>query len=213
MATLFAPSTDYSIPASSESVLRTADAVRLRGINVEIVNTAADALAKIETLIPDGATVMTGASVTLQQIGLEAKLIDKNHRWINLKDDILAETDPKVQMEMRLKSILAPYYLGSVQAIAETGEIVVASASGSQLPAYAFSSSNLIWVAGTQKIVPTLEDALRRLREYSLPHENERIKAFGYPGSVLAKILIIEQEPPMLQRNVTLILVNESVGI
>lgn len=213
MTLTLAPDVDYAAPASSEIVTQTAEALRARGINVEIVDTPAEALAKIESLIPDGATIMTGASKTLQQIGLEDKLINKAHSWVNLKDEILAETDQKLQAELRLKSTLAPYYLGSVQAIAQTGEIVIASASASQIPAYAHSSQNVIWVAGVQKIVPTLEDALRRLREYAVPIENERIKTFGYPGTVLAKILIVENEPAGLGRNVTLILVNEPVGV
>ncbi|MBC7870466.1 MAG: lactate utilization protein [Chitinophagaceae bacterium] len=204
---------NYATPVSYEQVLQTADAVRARGINVEIVDTAAEALEKLTALIPAGATLMTGMSQTLQDIGLEARLIDKAHPWINLKDEMLAETDPAKQMEMRRNSTLSPYFVASVQAIVQTGEIVVASGTGSQLPAYAYSSPNVIWVAGVQKIVPTLDDALRRLREYSLPQENIRMQALYGMNSVLGKILIIEQEPPMMRRNITLILVNEPVGI
>ncbi len=204
---------NYAVPASHEQVLQTADAVRARGIHVEIVDTAAEALEKVTALIPAGATLMTGMSRTLQDIGFEARLIDKAHPWINLKDEILAETDPAKQMELRRNSILSPYFLGSVQAIVQTGEIVVASGSGSQIPAYTYSSLNVIWVAGVQKIVPTLDDALRRIREYALPHENERLQALSGMNSMVAKILIIEQEPAMLRRNVNLILVNEPVGV
>lgn len=208
-----APVIDYAAPASIERVSQTAAAVQARGINVHVVDTAADALDKIHSLIPAGATIMTGASKTLQQIGLEARLTEKNHHWVNLKDEIFAQQDPMLQMELRLKSTLSPYYLGSVQAITETGEIVIASASGSQIPAYAHTSRNIIWVAGAQKIVPTLEDALRRLHEYALPIENERAQATYGMNSVLAKILIVAHEPPMMQRNVNLILVNEPVGV
>lgn len=203
---------DYSRPAAPETVLRTADALRARGIKVEMVESAAQALARVNEIIPAGATIMSGASQTLQEIGLEAQLISKEHPWINLKDEIMAESDRALQMQMRVKTALAPWYLGSVQAIAETGEIVVASGTGSQIPSYAFSSPNLLWIAGTQKIVPTLEDALRRIREYSLELEHVRMQKMGRPGAMLGKILIIEQEPPMMGRNVNLILVNEAVG-
>lgn len=208
-------STDYTRPASPEQIQTTLGALNARGISAELVNTAADALERVKALIPAGASVMTAGSATLQHIGLEAMLIAKAHPWVNLKDSILAEKDPAAQKQLRLQSVLAPYYLGSVQAIAQTGEIVVASGSGSQLPSYAFSSSNVIWVAGVQKIVPTLEDALRRVREYSLPQEDARMKSMGYPGSMLAKILIVEKEPPFAYsgRKVNLILVNEPVGV
>ena len=115
-------------------------------------------------------------------------------------------------MQLRVKSALAPWYLGSVQAIAQTGEIVVASGSGSQLPSYAYTSPNLLWVVGIQKIVPTLDEGIRRIREYSLPLEHVRMQAMGRPGAMLTKILIIEHEPPRMGRNVNLILVNERVG-
>jgi hypothetical protein len=68
-------------------------------------------------------------------------------------------------------------------------------------------------VAGTQKIVPTLDAALKRVREYALPQEDKRMKSLGRPGSAINKLLIIEAEPAMLQRNVHLILVNHLVGV
>lgn len=203
---------DFSLPASAEAVVRAVEALRARGIKVHQVENAAQALAKVHDLIPAGATIMTGMSQTLQEIGLEAELINKQHPWVNLKDEILAETDPALQMQLRVKSVLSPWYLGSVHAIAETGEIVVGSGTGSQLPAYAYSSPNVLWVAGTQKIVPTLDTALRRVREYSLELEHERMRAFGFPGALLAKILIIEHEPESMWRKIQLILVDEALG-
>jgi hypothetical protein len=132
---------------------------------------------------------------------------------VNLKDSILAESDPVKQGELRAQSVLSPYFLGSVHAISESGEIVVASGSGSQLLSYTFTSKNVIWVVGTQKIVPTLDAAIKRVREYSLAREDERMKSLGAPGSRITKLLIIESEPPFLQRNVNIILVNELVGV
>lgn len=204
---------DYTQLATSDQIQQTIAAVQARGVKVQLVDTAAQALEKVQQLLPDGATVMTAASETLKTIGLEAMLKAKAHAWVNLKDALLAETDPAKQGVLRVQSTIAEYYLGSVHAIATTGEIVVASNSGSQIPSYSFSSKNVIWIAGVQKIVPTLEDGIRRVREYSLPREDEKMKAMGYRGSGIGKILIFEMEPPHLQRNVNLILVNQSVGV
>jgi hypothetical protein len=108
---------------------------------------------------------------------------------------------------------MAEFFLGSVNAIAETGELVFASATGSQLPPYAYTSRNIVWVAGAQKIAPTLDDALRRVREYVLPLEDERQKKNGNKaGSFIGRILILEREPAYLRRNLTLILVDEVLG-
>jgi L-lactate utilization protein LutC len=204
---------DYSLLATQAQIERTAAAVKARGTTVEVVDTGADALERIKQLIPAGATLTTGASVTLQQIGFEELLISKAHPWVNLKEAVLAEKDRAKQTELRRQSSLAQYFLGSVHAIAETGEIVIASATGSQLSSYAYSSPNIIWVAGAQKITPTLEDAMRRVREYSFPREDQRMKDMGAPGSLIGKIMIFEREAPYLNRHVTLILVREVVGV
>jgi|WetSurMetagenome_2_1015567.scaffolds.fasta_scaffold05099_6 L-lactate utilization protein LutB len=205
---------DYLNLPSPERIQRTIEAVTARGINVTFVEGREDALAEIYELIPTAASVMTGSSVTLQQIGLEAALKMGDHTWWNMKADIIAEKDPIQQAQLRKQATLAEYYLGSVHAIAETGEILIASATGSQLAPYAFSSAHVIWVAGAQKIVPTLEDAFRRLREYVQPLEDRRLKQVFGPEArgVVGKILVFERESPMLKRSVNLILVNEVLG-
>ena len=203
----------YSTLPDTVRLQKTIEAIKARGIMVELVETKESALARLQTLIPAGSVVMTGGSVTLTQIGLDALLISGNHPWRNFKADLLAEKDPTKQSAMRLQGTLAEYFLGSVNAIAETGELVFASATGSQLPAYAYSSRNVIWVAGAQKITPSLDEALRRVREYVLQMESERQKNVGNKGgSFIGRILIFEREPAYLRRNLHLILVNEVLG-
>ncbi len=203
----------YDALPAAEIVQRTVESVNARGIHTELVETKEAALERVQAIIPPGAVVMTGASVTLQQIGFENVLITGNHPWRNFKADLLAEKDPIKQSAMRREGTLAEFFLGSVNALAETGELVFASGSGSQLPAYAYTSRNVIWVAGTQKIAPTLEDAIRRVREYVLPLEDQRQKSLGnQAGSRINRILSIEGEPAYLRRNLTLILVNEALG-
>jgi len=204
---------DYAALPSRERILKTVEAVNARGIHADFVETKGEALAKVRSLIPPAAIVMTAGSVTLQEIGFEAILISGQHPWHNFKAELLAETDPIKQSAMRRQGTLAEVFLGSVNAIAETGELIFASGSGSQLPAYAYTSRNVIWVSGAQKITPTLDDALRRVREYTLPLEDERQKKFGNKmGSSIGRILIFEHEPAFLRRNLTLILVNEVLG-
>ena len=204
---------DYAALPTPERIHQTIESVKARGINAELVGTKEEALARIQAVIPEGAVVMTGGSVTLQQIGFEALLISGEHPWRNFKADLLAEKDPAKQSAMRRQGTLAEYYLGSVNALAETGELVFASGTGSQLPAYAYSSRNVVWVVGVQKITPTLDAALRRVREYVLPLEDQRQKSLGNKaGSFIGRILILEREPSFLRRNLTLILVNQVLG-
>ena len=203
----------YDSLPSPERIQRTLEAVNARGIHAELVETKEAALERVQAILPPGAVVMTGASVTLQQIGFEEILIRGIHPWRNFKADLLAEIDPVKHAAMRSQGILAEFYLGSVNALAETGELVFASGTGSQFPAYAYTSRNVIWVVGAQKITPTLEDALRRTREYVQPLEDQRQKSLGNrSGSHINRILILEHEPAYLRRNLTLILVSEILG-
>jgi L-lactate utilization protein LutC len=198
--------------SSQETIDRTIAGLKSRGINAEFVPNRQQALETVTRLIPAGAELMTASSRTLDEIGFLALLKSGKHQWNSLNDVVFAEKDPVKRAELRRRSINVDYFLGSVHAITETGETVVASASGSQIPSYAFTSKNVIWVAGAQKIVPSLEEGLRRVREYSLNLEIARMKSLGYPGSMIAKILIVEREPAMLGRKVSMILVNEKLG-
>ena len=195
-----------------ETVRRTKSALKSRGINAEFVPSRREALELVAGLIPAGAELMTASSRTLDEIGFLALLKSGKHQWTSLNDAVFAEKDPAKRAELRRRNINVDYFLGSVHAITETGETIVASASGSQIPSYAFTSKNVIWVAGTQKIVPNIEQGLRRVREHSLELETARMKSLGYPGSTIAKILIVEREPAQLGRKVSMILVNEKLG-
>ncbi len=201
----------YDNLASKESVEKVIVVVKPRGINPELVNTKEEALQRLKKLIPSGAEVMTGSSRTLEEIGFVNLLKSREHPWKNWKDIILAEKDEAKQMELRRKSVSSEYFLGSVHAIAETGEAVIASNTGSQLPSYAYTSKNVIWVVGTQKIVPTLEDAIKRVREYVFPLEDKRMKGLGFPGSNISKLLIFQKEINP-GRKIILLLVNEKLG-
>lgn len=202
---------DYNKLASEASIKKTMKALKGRGIDAEFVKTREEALKRLVESIPEGAEIMTGGSTTLEEIGFVDLLKSKRHKWKNLKDELLAEKDSEKQAELRKRSVTSEYFIGSVHAVAETGEVLVASASGSQIPAYSFSSDNIIWIVGAQKIVPTAEDAFRRVREHSLPLEDKRMKSIGYSGSTIGKLLVFEREI-LPNRKIRLIFVNEKLG-
>src|SRR5258708_7369235 len=154
---------NYEILASTESISKVEKALTANGFLPETVATGVEAFARIKELIPKGVSVMNGSSRTLEQIGFIDYLANGGHGWNNLHDGILAEKDPAKQMELRKYSVVSDFYLGSVHAVSESGELVVASASGSQFPHLAFTSPNLVLVVGTQKIVPTLAHAHKRI--------------------------------------------------
>ncbi|HVO37510.1 MAG TPA: lactate utilization protein [Spirochaetia bacterium] len=200
--------------ASLDRIQSTVEALKARGIQAEIAENGAEALARIKALTPAGASVSTGASLTLKEIGFEDYLTSGAHPWKNLKGEYLSEKDPARQTLLRRQSVLADYFLGSAHGVAQTGEVVIASMTGSQLSPYAYAAQNVIWIVGAQKITATLEEAVRRVREYVLPHEDARMKdsTGGRMGSRVGKLMIFEHEAPFLNRKVAMIIVREKLG-
>jgi L-lactate utilization protein LutC len=203
---------EYNKLATTESVQKTIEALGRRNVEAFAVESGALALEKIKELIPQGVSIMNGSSVTLEQIGFVDYLKGEKHGWNNLHKAIIEEKDPAKQALLRNQSSLSDYYLGSVHALVETGEFIIASNTGSQLPHVVFTSPNLIFVVSTKKIVPTLSDAMNRLSEHVIPLENAHIQKLYGRDTMLSKIVIFEHENPMMKRKVRMILVNEDLG-
>jgi len=203
---------NYNTLAKKEIVNRTAKALRSKNIETFILKNRREALNKIKELIPQGVSVMNGASKTLEQIGFVEYLKSGKHKWNNLHEAILAEKDPAKQAILRKQSVLSDYYLGSVHALMENGEFIIASNTGSQLPHIVFTSQNLIFVVSTKKIVPNFTQAIERLEKHIIPLEDKRMREQYGMGTAENKIIIFKNENPMLGRKIRMLLVEEDLG-
>lgn len=199
------------LPAEERGrIERTFAAPRPRGVDPVFVANRNEALANILARIPKGANVAHGSSTTLTQVGFVGYMRrpDSEYRYLNA--EWTKENDPANRARLRARPTMeADYYLGSVQAICETGEVIAADAGGSRQVGYVYGPPHVIWVAGTNKLVPTVEAGLRRLREVALPLEDQRMKDVGAPGSNIGKIVIYERERP---GRISLVLVGEALG-
>jgi hypothetical protein len=192
---------ELSSPDLGARIERTFSALQERGVRPLFVADRRAALAKILELIPQGAGVAHGHSTTLEEIGLVAALSRPDSPYRYLNTEWQAEDDPVRRKRLRARlSLESDYYLGSVQAICETG---------SRQAFYVYGPPYVIWVAGTNKLVPTLDEGLRRVYGVALPQEDERIKVAGGQGSSISKLVIYEHEDP---GRITLILVGEPLG-
>ena len=196
-------------PASAESISRTIEALAARNVDAVLVESREAALAKLRELVPEGSEVFVSTSETLDTIGY-TEYMHGNDRYINLHDQMLAQPDAAAQREFRRTTTTADYFVGSVQAIAETGEIVVASGSGSQIGAYSYGARRVILVAGTQKICATLADAEARTRGYTLERHDRWLEGRGSAPSPIGKYMVMEFEP--VAGRITMLLIPESLG-
>lgn len=198
--------------ANKELLSKTVDALKAKGYEVDVAQNAQKALDDIKATIPKGASVMNGSSVTLEQVGYVDYLASGKHDWVDLHAQIALENDLEKRARLRRESVLSDYYLGSVHALAETGEFVIASNTGSQLPHVVFTSPNLIFVVSTKKIVVNLDSALKRLTEHVVPLEDKHMQELYNQNTALNKIVIFKGEAPMIGRKIKFILVEEDLG-
>ena len=203
------PATPFTDPAPIDRLERAADALRSHGFAVEILDDAAAARTRIKDLIPEGASVYTAASETLRLSGINAD-INTSGRYEAVGPRSVA-MDRATQMDEIRRLLASPdIIVGSVAAVTETGSLVVASATGSQLSGYAGGAARAIWVVGAQKVVPDLPAALRRVEDHCLPLETARAQAvYGQP-SAINRLLVINAEP--YPGRGTVLLLREAIG-
>jgi YkgG family uncharacterized protein len=201
--------TMFADPAPAQRLEQAAAALTAHGFTVEILDDPAAARTRVKDLIPEGTSVFTGASETLRLSGIEED-INASGRYDAIRPRALA-MDRATQMDEIRRLLASPdIIVGSVAAVTETGSLVVASASGSQLPGYAGGAARAIWIIGAQKVVPDLSTALRRVEDYALPLESARAQvAYGQP-SAINRLLILNAE--FQPGRGTVLLLREAIG-
>lgn len=204
---------DYSKLATDAQIAAASAALKSHTITVSVVDDRNAAKELALSLLPAKAQVMAMTSITLEETGIaEAISTSESLQSVHaLLKTMNRETDGQRMQEL---GAAPEWSIGSVHAITEDGKIVIASNTGSQLPAYAYGSGHVIFVVGTQKIVPTMSQAMERLDEYVIPLESARArKAYGLPESfhtAANKLLIISSEN--IADRIHVIFVKEKLG-
>jgi acyl-CoA hydrolase len=186
----------------------TVTALEEHGFSVEVVGDLDAARQAVLARIPQGSSVMTNTSVTLAETGL-ADAINDGGPYESARNKMFALDFATEAQQMKAIGGQPDYALGSVHAITRDGTLVIASASGSQLASYAWGAANVIFVAGAQKLVPTLAAAHERIYQHSLPLEDARAQAAYGQHSQVGKILEIHTELP---GRIHVVLIRQQVG-
>jgi L-lactate utilization protein LutB len=196
------------LPVSDDRVLKkTIKALTGNGITVEVAENGEEAKQRVLELLPKRAEVMDMTSVTLEEIGLKDELHTADIHT-TVKKTLTKLSDKKTKRRL---GAAPDYAVGSVHAVTEDGQVLIASNTGSQLPAYAYGAEHVIWVVGIQKIVKDIAEGMQRIYDYILPLEADRArKAYGATGSNVSKILIINKE--VNPERIHMIIVKEPLG-
>ena len=201
---------DFIAPASEAELETLAANLRARNFETVIVDDGAAAKAEVLKRIPEGASVHSGKSKTLEDAGIFAELMEGDeYDFIRKKTSTM---DRRTQgTEIRKLGASPDVMLGSAHAVTQAGQIVVTSASGSQLGPMVSGAGRLILVIGSQKIVPDLDAAFRRIQDYVFPWEDARLRETLGVGSKIARTLILEQD--FMPGRTTVILVRQPIGV
>ena len=207
MSTTHASDRFTALP-DDQTLAATVVALEEHGFSVEVVDDLDAAREAVLARIPEGSSVMTNTSVTLQETGI-ADAINDGGPYDSARNKMMALDFATQLQEMKAIAGQPDYALGSVHAVTRDGTLVIASASGSQLASYAWGAANVIFVVGAQKLVPSLEAARERIYEHSLPLEDARAYAAYGQNSFVGKVLEIHQELP---GRIHVVLIRQSVG-
>jgi len=198
----------FTVLPDEQTLASTVTALEEHGFSVEVVDDLDAARKAVLARIPHGSSVMTNTSVTLAETGI-ADVINDGGPYESARNAMFALDFVTQAQQMKVIGGQPDYALGSVHAITRDGTLVIASASGSQLASYAWGAASVIFVAGTQKLVPSLEAAHQRIYQHSLKLEDARAQAAYGQHSQVGKILEIHQELP---DRIHIVLIRQVVG-
>ncbi len=204
-----APNREFSKLADDRQIERVVDALEANGIHALIAQNGEEAKRLFFELVPDEAEVFLGSSVTLEKLGIKDE-IDNSGRFDPLRPKIFAMDRETQAREIRKLGAAPDYAAGSVHAVTEDGQVMIASNSGSQLGPYASGAGKVIWVVGAQKIVKDLNEGFRRIHEYILPLEEEHMQQLYKVSTAVSKVLVVNRE--LRPDRITMIIIKEKIG-
>lgn len=200
---------------------RTVIALKKRYFDAYYTETKLEALEKAIELIPARDIISWGGSMSIIEIGLLDYVI-KNNTVIN-RDKA---TTPEERTQLLRESLLCDTYLMGTNAISENGQLVNIDGVGNRTAALMFGPKNVIIIAGMNKVMPTLEDAIKRARTYAAPINMQRVAGNGLrqtpcfstgycqdctsKDSICSHIVVTRLCNP--QKRIKIILVGETLG-
>ncbi|MGQ3411323.1 lactate utilization protein [Natrinema sp. LN54] len=192
-----------------ETIERVVSNVEERNVAVHVFDDGESAREHLRDQLPDGAEVMDGHSTTLEEIGFTDDL-EAEDGFDYLGARLQEIDDDEERFRARREATTADVFVDSVNAIAESGELLGANALGNAVGAWAFAAESLVLVGSTNKIVDDWETAVERVREYAYPLEDARAEEVYGQGSVVGKLVSLEHE--RVDDRTQLVLIDEPHG-
>ncbi|MBQ9747900.1 MAG: lactate utilization protein [Clostridia bacterium] len=148
------------------------NALRQNKMDAYYVDTKEEARALALSLIPEGAVCASGGSVTLTETGILDAVKSGNYTYIDRYAPDLTEEE---RADAVARAHHADVYLMSSNAITENGELYNVDGNSNRVSALVLGPKSVIVVAGVNKLVPTLDDAILRVKTVAAPKNTVRL--------------------------------------
>lgn len=197
-------------------------ALEKRHFNAYYCETEKDALNKVLELVTKDETISWGGSVTLEETGIKQYLEENGYNVINRDNG----KTPEEKLELTKKGLLCSTFLMSTNALSEDGCLINVDGTGNRVAALCYGPEKVIVIAGMNKVVKTLNDAVQRARTYVAPVNQQRINSMKKqdtpcvyngscadcvsPDSICAQVVETRLSRPA--GRITVILVNKKLG-
>jgi len=150
------------------------EALKQNGFDAYYAETREEAKKIVLDAIPAGASVGVGGSVTVRELGIPQALKERGNRVYDHWD---ASLSPAEKAAARDSQVRADVFLSSANALTMDGVLVNTDGTGNRVASMIFGPKMSIVVCGRNKIVPSVRDAVRRIRTYAAPINYKRLNA------------------------------------
>ena len=175
------------------NIEKTIEALKANRMEVYYVQTPEEAKALALSMIPEGSSCANGGSVTLAQTGIIDALKNGNYRYIDRMEPGLTQEQKEEAMRAAFG---ADFYLASANAITEDGELYNVDGNSNRVAALLYGAKNVIVVAGVNKLVKNLDEAVLRVKTIAAPKNAARLSC-NTPCAKLGHCISLERNGGM----------------
>jgi hypothetical protein len=175
-----ADETDISLEKAffnRQKALRVIDNLQKRKMNGQYCTDRKEALEAVMNLIPAGAVVARGDSISLDQIGFPAEIARRGQNAVIdpfTTDAAGRWPDEAERQKMMRETFFADVFITGTNAITLDGRLINVDGAGNRVSALIFGPAKVILVIGVNKIVQDLETGLERIHQLAAPLNAKR---------------------------------------
>lgn len=145
--------------------------LRTRGMEGYYFGTSGECVSFILEMMPKGSSVSWGGSMTFEETGMKEALSDGSYRLI----DRMSAKTPEERRSVYAQTVMSDYYFMSTNAITLDGELINIDGNGNRLACLMQGPSNVMILAGINKITSDIECGFRRVKDIASPANTVRL--------------------------------------